>query len=248
LGASNLSRSFPSAVEAAYRSSANPLSIHVAMGFGRSYGKESGFIGKKFSGISSARIWEALDNNAASSTIAFVTDIGNDLGYELPVDEIIAWVEACVTRLKKRGAHVVLTDLPLSVLTAMSEAKFYLLRSVLFPSCRLSWREMLDRAAGLSQQLNALAETQNISIFTVPNAWYGFDPIHPRARFMRDYWRDLFSLARLNNTSAAERRLSLQSYWRLRTLTTPGLGRNVPKGQFSSRQLLLADGTSIDLY
>ena len=218
------------------------------MGFGRSYGKESGFLGKKFSGISSARIWEALDNNSASSTIAFVTDVGNDLGYEQPVDEIIAWVETCVARLQQHGADVVLTDLPLGVLTAMSEAKFYLLRSVLFPSCQLSWREMLDRATGLSLRLKELAKTKKISIFTVPNAWYGFDPIHPRSRFMRDYWLELFAILASHNSITSGRRLSLRSYWRLRTLTTPGLGRNVPKGQFSSRQFLLADGTSIALY
>ena len=218
------------------------------MGFGRSYGRESGFLGKKFSGISFAKIWDALDQDATQSTIAFVTDVGNDLGYEQPVDAIMEWVEACVSRLNKRGARTVLTDLPLDVLRGMSEAKYYVLRAVLFPSCRLSWRQLLTHSEELSERLSGLAKSQNMPIFSVPNAWYGFDPIHPRVEHMRDYWRELLAKLSLNEGQTSRRQLSWRNYWRLRTLTSPGLGQKPPSGQFSSKRTVLGDGTSISLY
>ena len=224
------------------------MTIHAAMGFGRSYGRESGFLGKKFSGISFAKIWDALDQDATQSTIAFVTDVGNDLGYEQPVDAIMEWVEACVMRLNKRGARTVLTDLPLDVLRGMSEAKYYVLRAVLFPSCRLSWRELLTRSEELSERLSGLAKSQNMPIFSVPNAWYGFDPIHPRVEHMCDYWRELLAKLSLNEDQTSRRQISWRNYWRLRTLTSPGLGQKPPSGQFSSKRTVLGDGTSISLY
>ncbi len=248
LGASNLSRSFPLAVETAYQTLTRPIAIHAAMGFGRSYGIESGFLGKKFSGISFSKIWEALESETSSSTIAFVTDVGNDLGYEQPVDAIMEWVEACVSRLQERGTQVALTDVPIGALRRVSQAKFTLLRSLFFPSCRLSWSELLTRAEQLSARLGELANSQKMPIFPVPNGWYGFDPIHPRSAHLRDYWNKLFALLAVREGVTAQRRLSWRSYWRLRTLTSPSLGQKVSPGQFSARRALLCERTSVALY
>jgi hypothetical protein len=248
LGASNLSRSFPLAVETAYQTLTRPCSIHAAMGFGRSYGKESGFLGKKFSGISSSSIWESLERETTPATIAFVTDVGNDLAYEEPVDTIFEWVEACITRLAQQGAQTVLAGLPIEVLRGVSHAKFRLLRSMLFPRCRLTWTVLLGRAEALNERLWELAKSRKLPVFTVPNAWYGFDPIHPRGAYMKDYWRELFALLALDERCDCSRRQSRRNYWRLRSLTTPGVGRKAPSRGFSPRRLTLDDGSSVVLY
>ncbi len=248
LGASNLSRSLPLAVETVYETLTTPCSIHAAMGFGRSYGKESGFFGKKFSGISSSTIWESLERETTLTTIAFVTDVGNDLAYEEPVDTIFEWVETCVARLARQGAQIVLAELPMDVLRGVSRAKFQLLRAILFPGCRLSWPVLLERAEELNERLRELAKSQKMPIFTAPMAWYGFDPIHPRGAYMKEYWRELFALLALGERTDNSCRQSLSSYWRLRTLTTPSVGRKAPSGQFSPRRLMLDDGSSVALY
>jgi hypothetical protein len=248
LGASNLSRSFPSAVGVAQQAFARPLSIHAAMGFGRSYGKESGLLGKKFSGIFLSRIWEALDTNSAQPTIAFVTDIGNDLAYEHPVDAILEWVDGCISRLIERGAVVALTNIPIDILRTVGETKFLLLRSVLFPRCRLRWSVLLDSAEQLSDRLTKLAETRKRPIFSVPNEWYGFDPIHPRASYMRSYWAELFALATGESRTTTSERQSLRTYWRLRTMSSPRLSSKAPAGRFLPSKALLDDGTTITLY
>src|SRR5205809_67380 len=79
LGASNLSMSFPKVVELARATCGGPAEFFVAMGFGRSYGQESKFFGKKFSGILQSGIWAALDRAPARETVAVIADVGNDL-------------------------------------------------------------------------------------------------------------------------------------------------------------------------
>lgn len=248
LGASNLSRSFPTAVSIAREQLATRLAIHAAMGFGRSYGRESGFISKKFSGIFFSRLWEAYESEKYSSTFAFVTDIGNDLAYEEPVSRIIEWVEACVERLTKSGAKVVLTNVPIDVLRGMSRARFECFRALFFPKCRLGWSVIQDRSEQLHERLNELAKTRKLPIFSLPNAWYGFDPIHPRARYFTAYWQALFRLVMDRDISQAARVRSLHSYLRVRTLSTPDVRWQHSSKRFARSHAMLDDGSSIVLY
>lgn len=104
LGASNLTRAFPMVVRLALNTCNGPLSIHTAMGFGRSYGKESRFLLKKSLGIFQSKIWDALAQQKSFPTTAFMTDIGNDLAYEVPVDQLMEWVEDGVVRLQHLDA------------------------------------------------------------------------------------------------------------------------------------------------
>jgi hypothetical protein len=224
------------------------LAIHAAMGFGRSYGKESGLMGKKFSGIFFSRLWDVYENETCASTLAFVTDIGNDLAYEEPVARIVEWVETCVARLHNRGARVVLTNVPIDVLRGMSRARFEFFRAVLFPKCRLNWSTLLDRAEELHDHLNCVAEVQKMPIFTVPTAWYGYDPIHPRSGRMADYWRAMFALMTTQTISTKSHSRSLRSYLRLRTLSTPDVRWQSPHRRFSLSRAVLDDGSSIALY
>jgi hypothetical protein len=248
LGASNLSRSFPIAVRTAYQTFPTPISIHAAMGFGRSYGKESGFMGKKFSGIFSSSIWQTLSSELNSRSFAFVTDVGNDLAYEEPVDVVFEWVKACVDRLNNMGAKIVLTGLPVDRLRRISSSKFYLMRAVLFPSCRLSLATLLGRAEDLDGRLCEFAETSKMPIFSVPNDWYGFDPIHPRSAHLSDYWRQLFAYLPLGELSADANCAALVSRWRLRLLSTPGIGSKAPWSRFLSSQLSVGDALRIALH
>jgi hypothetical protein len=224
------------------------LSIHAAMGFGRSYGKESGFMGKKISGIFSSRLWDDYESESLSSTLAFVTDIGNDLAYEEPVARIMQWVETCVVRLEQGGAQVALTNVPIDALRAMSRARFEFFRAVLFPKCRLSWSTLLDRAEALHERLDQFAETRKMPIFTVPNAWYGFDPIHPRSRHLTDYWRAMFGLLTTHSGANESRSRSLRSYLRMRALSTPDVRWRPSHGRFSLSRAVLDDGSRIVLY
>lgn len=248
LGASNLTRAFPTVVSAALSSFERPLSILAAMGFGRSYGQESRFFLKKNSGIFQSKIWDVLKHNSQTSTTAFVTDIGNDLAYEVPVETVVEWIETCLDRLDSIASCVVLSDLPMSSLRDVGEARYRLFRTVLFPSCRLTWTEMLTRAERLSERLHLLSESRNIPIFVDENEWYGFDPIHPRVSAYSAIWRELFALAgaKLDENPAQENHRLLS--WYIRDLRPESWSMFSISRHAQQPQGRLHDGTTISLY
>ena len=193
-----------------------PLSILAAMGCGRSYGKESRFLEKKISGIFQCGIWEALEKKKEIPTTAFVTDIGNDLAYEVPVERVAEWVEQCVSRLQALGAQVVISDLPLDALRTLGAGRYRFFRALLFPDCRLDWPEMLCRAESLSGRLRDLAAWRKTPLFQGKNDWYGWDPIHPRRGALEFLWRGLFACVCPPSTLAAvdNKSLALSLYLR----------------------------------
>ena len=218
LGASNLSRAFPIAVSMTQQAFEGPLSFYVAKGHGRSYGQESSCLGKKNPGIFSCGIWRALEQEKSMPISAVMTDIGNDLAYEVPVEKVIHWVEGCLDRLLALNARIVLSDLPLEVLREVGTMRYRCFRTLLFPACRLSWTEMLQRAELLSQRLNELAEQREIPVFIVPKQWYGLDPIHPRYRHLAELWAQLVGLMRDSRLEFAFPNFSWSWSWYLRRL------------------------------
>jgi hypothetical protein len=248
LGASNLTRAFPTVVASALASFQRPLSIVSAMGFGRSYGQVSNFFGKKILGIFQIKIWENLQRDFQLPTIAFVTDIGNDLAYEVPVETVVEWIEAGLDQLELLGARVVLSDLPMSTLRDVGTARYRLFRTVLFPRCQLPWKEMLNRAEQLSERLHEISKTRNIPIFIGKKEWHGLDPIHPRRSALRQQWQELFALAgvEVSENSNSENRFLLTRYLRnLRPESWSQFSIARHSQQPSGR---LHDGTSIELY
>jgi len=218
LGASNLSRAFPIAVSMSQQVFDRPLAIYVAKGHGRSYGQDSHCFGKKNSGIFSCGIWRAIELEKNVPISAFITDIGNDLAYEVPVETVVEWVEACLDRLLAQGARVVLSDLPIEALRQVSATRYRLFRAVLFPQCRLDWRELLSRAELLSERLQALAKSRKVPIFAVRKTWYGLDPIHPRRRYHPEMWSRLLGLAAKTSSDLSQHRCPLGLAWYLRRL------------------------------
>jgi len=248
LGASNLTRSFPTVVATALQVLDGPLSIFAAMGHGRSYGQDSRCLGKKFSGISQCGIWQSLDEKNPPPTTAWITDIGNDLAYDVPVETVLRWIRTCVDRLLAIDARVVLGDLPLPSLRRTSEVKYRFLRTLFFPSCRLAFDDLLRRAEQLSGGLQELAELQKVPIFSVKNEWYGFDPIHPRPAHYATIWRALFAQSLALSSRAVGNKKSWALYWYLRGLRPQsyswwGIDRRAiqPHGR-------LQDATDIALY
>ncbi len=218
------------------------------MGRGRSFGNDSGCFGKKNSGIFFSEIWEAIETQESLPTTAWITDIGNDLAYEIPVATILEWVSGCVDRLLAQQARVVISDLPLNVLQRVSETQFSLFRAILFPSCRLTRTEILDRAEQLSAGLDDLAKSKKTTIFSAKSEWYGLDPIHPRRKMFEIIWRELMAAADVpcGDRSAAER-----GWWRDRYLRDlrPKIWSqfSIPRSAPQPNGRLI-DGSSIWLY
>jgi hypothetical protein len=248
LGASNLSMTLPTVVRIARSLFGGPLEFFAAVGFGRSYGQESKFFGKIFSGILRSDLWDSLDRATPMPTAALVADVGNDLAYEAPVGTIVDWVNTTLDRLAKHKATVALNNVPMASLNTVGAVRYYVMRDLLFARCRLSRAEMLRRAVELSEALARTAEERKIPAFSGENEWYGFDPIHPRRASAHEIWlRMLAALTPPAGDGAAARsepgdEREVRSLQRRAWLARGGAARG-PKAVGR-----LSDGTTIALF
>jgi len=248
LGASNLARSLSAVVETARLVWREPLEIMAAIGHGRSYGQDSSVCGRKISGIFPCALWSELKNRPKLPTAALVTDIGNDLAYEVPVDRLLAWVEACLDRLAEAGAATIMTRLPLASIESVGERRYRLFRALLFPRCSIPLAPMKSLAAELNRELLTIGERRKIPVIPVSGAWYGLDPIHIKRSVSRRAWPAILSAWRGVDATTVTPRSSLWRWAYLgclapseRTILGWRRRRRQPCGQ-------LSDGTTIWLF
>jgi len=191
LGASNLTRGFQTVVSTARDTWGPQVEVVAALGHGRSYGIPSRLAVRTLPGILESGLWRELESRPGVRTRGLVTDVGNDILYGVSPEQILAWVEEAIRRLRRFARDLVLTDLPLTSIRRLSRGKFLLLRSLLVPACRLSLEEVLERAERLNAGLGDLAAAQDVRLFRLKPEWYGFDPIHIRPRLWRPAWQEI---------------------------------------------------------
>ena len=248
LGASNLTRAIATVVESASRRWGRPLDVLAAFGHGRSYGLRMSMLGRELPGIAECDLWPALKQRPPAPTAALVTDVGNDLLYDIPVPEIAGWVECCLDRLLEAGARVVMTPLPLAAIATLSPRLFILLRTVLFPGCRLRFATVTERALDLDRRLREMARKRGVLLAEHRADWYGWDPIHIKMRHWARAWGEI--LAPWSDEAAvpepAPRSLRRWAYLRLLAPERRWfLGRERRRQQPAGR---LADGTALSFY
>jgi hypothetical protein len=201
--------SFSVIVGTARRIWGEPIEIMAAMGHGRSYGRDSMVWGRKISGIFPCALWQDLLARPPLPTTALVTDVGNDLLYDVPVDQLIEWVSGCLDRLAAVGAATIITELPLASVERLSDARFHLFRRLLFPRSRHSRNDVLAASRDLNARLIALGGSRNTSVIPVSGAWYGFDPIHLKRRVRHRAWPAMLASWRAPADALIEQRASL---------------------------------------
>jgi len=191
LGASNLTRGFRAVVSAARAAWGSEGQVLAALGHGRSYGAQSRVIVRTLPGILASGLWRRLESLPELPTRALVADVGNDILYGASAEQILAWVEEALIRLQRVTRDIILTDLPLVSIRRLSQARFLLFRSILFPSCRLSLDQVLEIAECVNAGLVDLSTARGVRLFRLNPAWYGLDPIHVRPSFSRSVWREI---------------------------------------------------------
>jgi hypothetical protein len=247
LGASNLTRSFRTALATAHSYCGGPLEVFAALGHGRSYGMASRVLWRGLPGIRECGIWQALAQVPPAPTAAAVTDIGNDLLYGAAPATIAEWVAEALVRLAAQNARTTMTMLPLASVARMREWQFHVASRCLFPKCRLGFAEMLDRAQDLNARLRALAAAHGVTTAELPAAWFGFDAIHLRRGAWREAWSEILADWRDDERVVAHANFS-HSKFALRSLK-PAERRMFGKPQrFAQPCATLRDGTTIALY
>ncbi len=193
LGASNLTRGISTVLETACRIWGRPLEVFSAWGHGRSYGRDSTILGRQLPSILECGLWQELARRPKRPTAGLVTDIGNDLLYEEPVEQIVLWVQECLDRLAALNARTVVTLLPVENLLTLSRARFHLMRTIFFPHSRIGLDEVGRRAHALNDAVRRLAAERGFGLASHRPAWYGFDPIHIKPRHRSLAWREILA-------------------------------------------------------
>lgn len=188
LGASNLTRGLPSMLQATQARWGVPLDFMAALGHGRSFGFKHRVLGRSLRGILHCGIWSALRERPPADTAALITDVGNDIVYGAPVNEIANWVDECLQRLLQFTNRIVVTELPVASICSVGRQKFFVARQILFPKSRLKFEDAIEKTIQLNQRLVELAEARKVTVVGHDAGWYGIDPIHVRRRFMPTAW------------------------------------------------------------
>jgi hypothetical protein len=248
LGASNLTRSFPTVVATVRQTWSEPVEIMAAMGHGRSFGQDSSFLGKKISGIFPCALWQDLQSRPALPTAALVTDIGNDILYGISPELMLDWVERCLDRLAAVGATIVVTQMPADSIERLGERRFEFFRRMFFPRSKLTLANARVLVHEINDRLVRMGETRKIPVISPSSTWYGFDPIHLKWNMKRHAWPALLTAWRAIDEPFAlsPSSLSVGAYLaglERREYSLFGFRRHVaqPNGR-------LNDGTTISMY
>jgi hypothetical protein len=248
LGASNLTLSLKLVVELMQRRVGGPSQVYVAAGLGRSYGRFSQLIVRGVPGIRACGLWSQLDSAPALPTYALLTDIGNDVANDVPPDEVVSWVSACVDRLRKHDAKVVMTNLPVAGLVALAEWRFLAVRSVYFPFSRMPMHAVIESAQAVHRGLTDLSVNRRVELVEQPADWFGPDVVHihpAKRRLAYAKMIDQLPLSAIDNEKNSRSNPTLA--WRqrprfaYRTLFGVEQRQAQPSGRFT-------DGSAISLF
>jgi hypothetical protein len=194
LGASNLTRGLGLVVANARAGWGPELELLAALGHGRSYGARSRVLARSLPGILQSGLWSALESRPPVATRALVTDVGNDILYGFPVEQVLGWVREVVRRLKQTTDDVAITDLPAASIRSLSRLRYLFFRTLLVPSCRLGLREVIERGEQVNAGIEELARREGLRLTRLERAWYGFDPIHFQRAARPEAWRRILGV------------------------------------------------------
>ena len=151
-------------------------------------------MGRWLPGIVDCHLWQDLIRRQDDLPArALVADVGNDILYGAPPEQIIEWVELCICRLRDQNCEVAITGIPLESLQRMRKWEFPLFRSIFYPGCRLSHESALGRATELAAMLEQLAAVHQCRFIMPDVQWYGIDRIHITKRSQATAWKECFS-------------------------------------------------------
>ncbi len=179
LGASNMALGWPCLMRCVFRRLPQPVHVLTAHGMGRAYLASSRFGVRVLPAIRDCGLWKRLPDDPPPQA-ALISDIGNDLAYGQSPHAVALAVADIAARLQRHsGCSISVVRPPAQSLQKLSPFRYRLLRSLLFPTCRLSLSALLAAVQDLDERLQKIS---GIDLVASDPAWYGADPIHMMRR------------------------------------------------------------------
>ncbi|MFL2870380.1 MAG: hypothetical protein ACJZ8O_06470 [Pirellulaceae bacterium] len=192
LGASNVVRGCDSLVSHLC-STIGPCQIHLAGGRGRSYGRETRFLGTEFIGHTDSTMWQAACQPSDIPSVAFLTDIGNDIAYGSPPDELLAWVTTVIERLSEHCEHIAISRLPTGSIARLGRFRFWVLKTFFFRGTPLQFSDIMNAVDSVNDGLEQLSQEYPITLVEPETRWYSPDIIHIKSRRYATAWKSMMA-------------------------------------------------------
>ena len=191
LGASNLTLSLRLVTHLMQQRLGGPSEILTAVGHGRAYGVFTQMLLRGLPAIANCGLWTQLAATEPRSTYALLTDIGNDILFELAPERILRSVEWCIAQLQQQSAHVVVTNLPMAAIESLSERRYTFFRNIFYPFSRLSRNETMSCARAVHVGLVDMASRLHFKLYEPEPIWFGWDGIHVNYWQRKAFYRDV---------------------------------------------------------
>lgn len=221
-----------------------------AFGHGRSYGIETQLLGRAYPGIADSPLWDRLAAEQAEEACplsAVITDVGNDLMYDVDPVQLLDWIDTALERLSAHDVRVVITGLPLDSVRRLRPAQFWFFSRLFFPERRHELEDILEKVEAVDRGLRArCAASDRLDYFEMRGEWYGLDPIHTRRSQRPRVWHQI--LSQLDPTLPAPgnaRSAAPWRYWGIRPESWEWIGQ--PK-QTEQPCRILRDGSTLRFY
>jgi hypothetical protein len=219
LGASNLSRGcFALARYMKTCLHPRPVEVLIASGPGRGYCVPGGLLTVKYSPIYSSDIFEVAQRKSKSGykVVALVTDIGNDIMYDVSPEKLIDVIQWIFDRLQSMNAEIFYTTLPVAFEKKVHPVWFYILRSLLLPFSRVSYDKATSGIITVNQFLGKSA-SEHCHLISDMDRYLGFDEIHYGWVQAHDAWtyvaKVMLEVLGVKATKKISLFRMLQSYW-----------------------------------
>lgn len=193
LGASNLTLSLRLTIHLMQQRFGGPSEILAALGHGRAYGAFTHMLWRGLPGIADCELWRQLNSAETHPTYALLTDIGNDILYGLPPEQVLRTLEWCINQLQKHAAQIVVTNLPMASIESLSERRYIFFRNIFYPSCQLSRDETISRAQVVHRGLVEMAVKRHFKLYEQKPDWFGLDGIHINYWQRKAYYQDVLN-------------------------------------------------------
>ena len=178
LGASNLARGHYALANCLQRNLyPRPTQFMFALGPGRGYCAWGGLLNVVYSPIINSQIFSAVKKNERCKIVAVVTDIGNDIMYNVSPSDIKNCLRKIFKQLREFNALILTTPISSRLETELSEFSFFFLRSIFYPKSKVSYEQVVTGIHQINEFLKSYNK-ENIQMLTKLEEFFGWDKIH----------------------------------------------------------------------